>query len=106
MVSEDSGHFRQSPEIPETPDKTSKPRKGSRVDRKARGSREEWKWIGSPLTSPIQYIHVLWTPSSVQYSTPMSSQETLRSSIFNSYRVPYPIYTCSVSSLDTFHSSI
>jgi hypothetical protein len=33
-----------------SPDKTSKLRKGSGVDGKARGSREKWKWIGSPLT--------------------------------------------------------
>jgi hypothetical protein len=42
MVSEDSGNSGQS----------SKLRKGSRVDGKARGSREEWKWTGSPLTLP------------------------------------------------------
>jgi hypothetical protein len=47
---------RQSPEIPETPDKTSKLRKGSRVDGKARGSREGWKWIGSPLTVTIPSV--------------------------------------------------
>ena len=50
MVSEDSGNSGQSPGIPETPDKTPKLRKGSGVDGKARGSREEWKSIGSPLT--------------------------------------------------------
>jgi hypothetical protein len=44
MVSEDSGNSGQSL------DKTSKLRKGSGVGGKARGSREEWKWIGSPLT--------------------------------------------------------
>jgi hypothetical protein len=42
---------RQSLEILEIPDKTPKLWKGSGVDRKARGSREEWKWIGSPLTT-------------------------------------------------------
>jgi hypothetical protein len=52
MVSEDSGNSRQSPEILEAPDETSKLWKGSGVDGKARGSREEWKWIRSPLTSP------------------------------------------------------
>jgi len=41
MVSEDSRKSRQSLEIPETPDKTSKLRKGSGVDGKAKGSREE-----------------------------------------------------------------
>jgi hypothetical protein len=35
-----------------SPDKTSKLWKGSGVDGKARISREEWKWIGSPLTLP------------------------------------------------------
>jgi hypothetical protein len=53
----------QSPRIPETPDslrgfrklrtRLQKLRKGSGVDGKARGSREEWKWIGSPLTDPF-----------------------------------------------------
>src|SRR5882762_1721511 len=48
MNSEGSGNSGRSP------DKTSKLRKGSGVDGKARGSREEWKWIGSPLT-PVKY---------------------------------------------------
>jgi hypothetical protein len=49
-----------SPRIPETPDslwgfrklrtRLQKLRKGSGVDGEARGSREKWKWIGSPLT--------------------------------------------------------
>ena len=41
-----------------SPDKTSKLQKGSGVDRKARGSREEWKWIGSPLT-PSVFLRLL-----------------------------------------------
>ena len=50
MVYKDSGNSGQSP------NKTSKLRKGSGVDGKARGSREEWKWIGSPLTAdPISH---------------------------------------------------
>jgi hypothetical protein len=49
MVSEDSG---KSLRTLETPDRTPKLQKGSGVDRKARGSRDKWKWIGSPLTSP------------------------------------------------------
>jgi hypothetical protein len=39
--------------IPETPDKTPKLQKGSRVDGKARGSRKEWKWIESPLIDTL-----------------------------------------------------
>jgi len=51
----------RSPRIPETPDslrgfrklqtRLQKLQKGSGVDGEARGSREEWKWIGSPLTA-------------------------------------------------------
>jgi hypothetical protein len=55
-VSKDSRNSGQSPGILETPDKTPKLRKGSRVDGKARGSREEWKWIGSPLTISSHYL--------------------------------------------------
>jgi len=41
-VSEESGNSGQDFKTPE----------GSGVDGKARGNRKEWKWIGSPLTSP------------------------------------------------------
>jgi len=69
MVSEDSGNFRQSP------DKTSKLRKGSGVDGEARGSREEWKWIGSPF---IVCLFVLKYVSTLilRYSIGISGSES------------------------------
>src|SRR5882762_11437933 len=71
MNSEGSGNSGRSP------DKTSKLRKGSGVDGKARGSREEWKWIGSPLTQRIFQVSAgmspdilkPWTTSSVLSDT-------------------------------------
>src|SRR5882757_3533102 len=58
------------------------------------------------IYSSLWNIYLSCDFSRVQYSTPISSQETLRSSIFNSYMVPYLIDTCPVSSLDTLQSSI